>query len=99
MKVLMAHGSGGVILFVRPKRMQKVATEPMVPGPSFIHPGFLECLRHPWPFDWRLGEGFRWRPPFFIREKRWRFSASCLKWRGGGGSKAVKKGLGALINL
>jgi hypothetical protein len=32
---------------------------------SLIHPGFLECLRHPWPFVWQFGDGFRGRPLFF----------------------------------
>jgi hypothetical protein len=26
---------------------------------SLIHPGLLERLRHPWPFDWQLSNGFR----------------------------------------
>ena len=35
------HCSGGGLLLARPKSNQKGAGEPMVPGPSFIHPGFL----------------------------------------------------------
>jgi hypothetical protein len=35
-------------LFDRPKSNQKGATEPMVPGPSFIHPRFLHLCRPPW---------------------------------------------------
>jgi hypothetical protein len=51
-------------------------------GPPAIRPGLLVCLHHPWSFDWRFSGGFRWRPPFFVREKRRRFSASMPQMSG-----------------
>jgi hypothetical protein len=37
---------------------------------------FLVGLRHPWPFDWQPGYGFRPRPLFFIQEKKRRSTPS-----------------------
>jgi hypothetical protein len=67
--------------FLCAQKVSKKAPEPSF-RTSFYSSRFLVGLRHPCPFDWQLSSGFRWRPPFFIREKRRRFSASCLKWRG-----------------
>ncbi len=37
---------------------------------------FFGGCRHPWPSDCQLGQGFRWRPLFFILEKKRRATPS-----------------------
>jgi len=71
----------GVLLFERTKSNQKCA------GPAWLRTSckssrFLVGLRHTCPFDWQFGNGFRWRPLFFIREKKRRFSASMPQMSG-----------------
>ncbi len=66
----------------RPERNQRAATEPMVPGPSFIHPGFW------WVFAiLGLSIGNYMRLPVatavFRPEKKPRFSASWPQMKGG----------------
>jgi hypothetical protein len=53
-----SYFSKSMSLFDRPKSNQKGATEPMVPGPSFIHPGFLNVCRRPWQNVWQFHEAF-----------------------------------------
>ena len=80
--LFLAHGSDGGSLLDRPKSNQKGAGTYGFPSSLYASGN---RLRHPWPSAWLLGLDFRcplrWRPLFFIQEKK-RRPPSSLKAAG-----------------